>query len=115
MQGAAASAGSRRGPHIRVEGQARLRGVQVRSGKGIGARWVLLARGPSKGRLPLQCSRAQPHCRTAAAHALASAPRPCVPQAYRAGQFNVKGAYPFHFHFAGDASQSLVTDCSVYK
>lgn len=40
---------------------------------------------------------------------------PHLAQAYRVGQYNVKGAYPFHFHFAGDASASAVTDCSVYK
>ncbi|PRW44355.1 G8 domain-containing [Chlorella sorokiniana] len=36
-------------------------------------------------------------------------------QAFRAGQNNVLGAYPFHWHFAGDASGQMATDNSVYR
>lgn len=30
-------------------------------------------------------------------------------------QNNVLGAYPFHWHFAGDASGQMATDNSVYR
>lgn len=30
-------------------------------------------------------------------------------------QNNVLGAYPFHFHFVGDASGQMATDNSVYR
>ncbi|KAI3428632.1 hypothetical protein D9Q98_007455 [Chlorella vulgaris] len=63
IQGDEAAAASRKGPHVRVEGWAQIRGVQ----------------------------------------------------AYRAGQFNVIGAYPFHWHMVGDASGQLATDNSVYR
>ena len=35
--------------------------------------------------------------------------------AYRAGQVNVKGAYPFHLHMVGDGSTSVFSDNSVYR
>lgn len=35
--------------------------------------------------------------------------------AYRMGQKNVLGSYPFHYHLVGDAKHSYITDCSVYK
>ena len=28
---------------------------------------------------------------------------------------NIKGAYPFHWHFVGDAAGQMVTDCSAYR
>lgn len=36
-------------------------------------------------------------------------------QAFRAGQLNVMGAYPFHFHMVGDGEDSYFTDNSVYQ
>lgn len=36
-------------------------------------------------------------------------------EAFRMGQRNVLGAYPFHFHLLGDAYQSYIQDCAVYR
>ena len=36
-------------------------------------------------------------------------------QIVRGGQYNVMGAYPFHFHMIGDGSGMYFADNSVYK
>ena len=36
-------------------------------------------------------------------------------QAFRMGQRNVEGAYPFHFHLLGDAFSSYIQDSSVHR
>ncbi|KAL4433088.1 hypothetical protein ABPG77_006515 [Micractinium sp. CCAP 211/92] len=63
VQGDASTESTQRGVHIRVEGAARMRGVQ----------------------------------------------------AYRAGQSNIVGAYPFHWHMVNNATGQMATDCSVYR
>ena len=108
LQGDAASERTRRGVHIRVEGAARIRGVQAyRAGQ---VRRVVRAAaacsmqgGEPKDLLVL----ALPSFCGAAPCSFALLP--CH------AQNNVLGAYPFHWHFAGDASGQMATDNSVYR
>lgn len=123
LQGDASTERTRRGVHVRVEGRARIRGVQAfRAGQVGGRAGGPVEQGRVRARLgptgrvePAGAARCSPQPTAPSPAPLAlTLPRPC-PIRPAHPQNNVLGAYPFHWHFAGDASGQYATDCAVYR
>lgn len=108
VQGDADAERTRRGPHVRVEGTARIRGVQAFRAGQVGR---LKAGRPS----PSDSCRAGVCVFAVVRQGVHAWPALRLVSSCMPLQTNVRGAYPFHWHMVGDASGQMATDNSVYR